>query len=404
MLLPGDKSIAQRALLLGLLTRAPLRVQGAPDSDDVRAARAAVRALRAGAEQLWCAESATLARLALGLSAGLGRSLVVDGAPSLRARPMDRVARPLAELFGGPVLEPAGGVAARAPLTLPLRVRPRRARRGQLIDTRVPSAQVKSALLLAAQAAGVYVAVRERWPTRDHTERLLVSLGAELALSAGVLRLRPGALRGGTVRVPGDPSAAALLFAAAVGVPGARVRFDDVLLNPHRTGFLSVLARMGAAVGVAEGRARRGEPVGSVALVGARLQGVDVAAAEIPSLIDEVPALVAAALCARGPTRFFGVGELALKESDRLRGLARLARAFGGRGVVEGGNRLSIHPPPRRTRGPVAVETGGDHRIAMAARALGAALDVEVRLDRPGCEHKSFPAFSEALSEVVRAR
>lgn len=401
MLLPGDKSIAQRALLIGLLTRSPLRVQGAPDSDDVRAARAVVRALRAGAEQLWCAESATLARLALGLAAGLGRSLVVDGAPSLRARPMDRVARPLAALFGGPALEP---VQPGAPLRLPLRVRPRRARRGQLIDTRVPSAQVKSALLLAAQAAGVNVAVHERWPTRDHTERLLVSLGAELVLSAGALRLRPGALRGGIVRVPGDPSAAALLAVAVAGVPGARLRFDDVLLNPHRTGFLSVLARMGAAVGVAEGRARRGEPVGSVALVGARLQGVDVPAESIPSLIDEVPALVGAALCARGPTRFFGVAELALKESDRLRGLARLARAFGGRGLVEGGDLLIIHPPPRRPRGLVQVECGGDHRIAMAARALGAALDVPVRLDVTGCEDKSFPGFAEALFEVVRAR
>lgn len=401
MLLPGDKSIAQRALLLGLLTRSPLRVQGAPDSDDVRATRAAVRALRAGALELWCGESATLARLVLGLAAGLRRPLVVDGAPSLRARPMDRVARPLAELFGGPVLE---AVEPGAPLVLPLRVLPRRARGGRLIDTRVPSAQVKSALLLAAQAAGVGVAVRERWPTRDHTERLLVSLGAELELSAGLLRLRPGALRGGTVRVPGDPSAAALLAAAVVGVPGARARFDDVLLNPRRIGFLAVLARMGAEVGVAEGRVRRGEPVGSVSLVGARLRGVDVGAEQIPDLIDEVPALVAAAMCARGPTRFLGVAELALKESDRLRGLARLARAFGGRGVVEGGDRLILHPPPRRPRGAVSVSTGADHRIAMAARALGAALDVEVRLDVPGCEHKSFPGFAEALFDVTRAR
>lgn len=400
MRLPGDKSIAQRALLLRLLTEYPLAIRGLPDGDDVRAARAAARALARGADRVWCGESATLARLLLGLAAGLGRSVTVDGAPSLRARPMDRVARPLVELFGGPVLF----AEVRGALSLPIRVEPRPARRGRTIATRVPSAQVKSALLLAAQAARVPVTLREPCATRDHTERLLASLGAGISRAHDVVRLAPRALSGGVVALPGDPSAAALLAAAVVGRAGREVRFEELLLNPLRTGFVGVLARMGARLEVDRVRARRGEPVGALSVVGARLTGADVAPAEVPSLVDEVPALVAAALCARSPSRFGGVAELALKESDRLRGLVRLASAFGGRGAVERGERLIIRPPARAPRGVVEVESGGDHRVAMAALALGRALDVEVRLDDAGCVAKSFPGFGEALDEVERAR
>ncbi|MBI1949361.1 MAG: 3-phosphoshikimate 1-carboxyvinyltransferase [Deltaproteobacteria bacterium] len=401
MRLPGDKSIAQRALLLRLLTEGALAIRGLPHGDDVQAAQAAVRDLSRGAGRVWCGESATLARLLLGLAAGLGRVVVVDGAPSLRARPMDRLARPLAELFGGPVLVPE---ARGGPLLLPLRVAPRAARANRVIDTRLPSAQVKSALLLAAQAARVPVAVREPSSTRDHTELLLASLGAGVVVTDRRVALSPHTLRGGSVTLPGDPSSAALLAVAVVARPGRHAPFEDVLLNPRRTGFLDVLARMGAGVAQRSVRARRGEPVGELTITGARLSGVDVAPSEVPALIDEVPALVAAALCARGPSRFAGVAELAHKESDRLRGLAALARSFGGRGAVQGGDRLVVHPPARRPRGPVHVETGGDHRLAMAALALGRALDVAVRLDQPACVAKSFPGFGEALDEVDGAR
>jgi 3-phosphoshikimate 1-carboxyvinyltransferase len=264
----------------------------------------------------------------------------------------------------------------------------------------VSSAQLKSALLLAGVAGDVPVAVREpAGLSRDHTERMLKALGFRLDSSGGWIELAGGGpLPPFEIAIPGDPSSAAFLVGA--GVIGRRaVTVDRVGLNPTRTGFLRVLDRMGAAIETrVEGEAL-GEPVGVIAAAPGSLRGTTVTADEIPGLIDELPLLAVVAARAEGSTRFEQVGELRVKESDRLALLATNLQRLGYRASGEGNTLVvegSDHPPRGRIR------TDGDHRIAMAFGVLGSVPGAGITIDDPRCVAVSFPGFFPALRRVTK--
>lgn len=421
MRFPGDKSLAHRALLLAALARTPSRIDNLPDGDDVKRTVAALAALASQARPctIDCGNSGTLARLLLGLCAGSDEALDVTlvGDASLSRRPMRRVAAPLAALLGRDLIEltPAGTLPAR--VRVPPAPAPARHAGARVVDTGVPSAQVKSALILAARKLAGDVTIREATATRDHTERMIAWLlsrpGASGALHAeatgAAVHMRgPLAWDGFDVELPGDPSSAALVAAYAIA-SGRAFHAEDLVLNARRAGFWRVLARMGIDVSLHARGERMGEPVGDVA-VGARAAGgprgeglaaAMVTAAELPDLVDEVPALVVVALHAVGTTRIEGAGELRVKESDRLALLSELAHSFGGRADVEG-DALVVHGPrARRCAGDrVHVRTDGDHRIAMAAQVLARLDGVQPYLDDDAAVHTSFPGFERALDSL----
>jgi 3-phosphoshikimate 1-carboxyvinyltransferase len=411
----GDKSIAHRAVLLSLLVEGDVTLAGVPTSFDVRSSIDAVKALGVDVDAsddgrlvlrreapcrdgvvVDCGNAGTLARLLCGVLAGLGHAATLTGDASLSRRPMRRVARPLAALLGDDVVQLS------ATGTLPARLAG--GRRSLACDTLtldVPSAQVKSAVLLCALSLGDIVVVEPR-PTRDHTERLLASLGVDVDSDGCRVRLRrPRRLPGFSLSLPGDPSSAAFLLGRAAALPGACAAVDDVLLSPRRDGFLRVLARAGVAVTTTSAGLRGGEQVGCVRVRGARLVGVDVAASEIPDLVDEVPLLAALLTTATGPSRLRGLGELRVKESDRLARTATLLRAFGADVSVDGDD-LVIAGGLAGGGGRVDVVVDGDHRLEMTARVLGRVLDRDVHSDGAGCEAVSFPRFAALLDDVER--
>ena len=423
---PGDKSLAHRALLVASLARTASLIRGLPDGDDVAHTVACLRALGARIDvderetrvqpspwtqplaALSCGNSGTLARLLMGAIAGARETLDVTltGDASLSSRPMARVVGPLRALALG------GGFALTASGTLPARIRSSVADDSDsvtaatdatdvVVVTGAASAQVKSAVILASRNLHGRVVVREPLATRDHTERMLRALLCTVHSEANVVTLAcPLAWDGFTIDLAGDPSSAALLAAYAVLARRVLV-VDDLLWNPFRTGFFTALQRMGAFVEASGERLVLGEPVVRVVVraSAAPLRGVEVAAHEVPGLVDEVPALAVVAACAHGTTRIRGVHELRLKESDRLARVVDLVVAFGGEAhavgddlVIEG---RALAPPAR-----VAVRTDGDHRIAMAAHVLARAHGVTAVLDVPGCERTSYPGFVDALDAL----
>ncbi|MGH9090621.1 MAG: 3-phosphoshikimate 1-carboxyvinyltransferase, partial [Acidimicrobiales bacterium] len=339
-------------------------------------------ALRPAAGALDCGNSGTGMRLLAGVVAGLeGRSVLV-GDDSLSARPMDRIAEPLRAM--------GAGVEGRGPRCLPPLAVTGGALQGIEWQPPVASAQVKSAVLLAGLAAKGETVVREPVATRAHTEELLAEAGADVTVSregAGrVVRLRPSVLRPLDVDVPGDPSQAAFWVVAACIVPGSEVTVARVYHGPERSGFVDVLRRMGADVAVVPGE-------GAVDLVARAgpLHGTEVMAAEIPSL-DEVPALAVAAAAAEGTTWFRGMGELRVKESDRLAAVAGLVGALGAGSEVAGDDLCVRGVGPDRRLAAARTDSGGDHRMAMAA-AVAALAAGEGEIDGFGCVATSYPRF-----------
>jgi 3-phosphoshikimate 1-carboxyvinyltransferase len=405
---PGDKSITHRALLLGALADGTTEVRGFSGGADVRATLEAVRVLGArtacegdvvrvegsglelgaGREvELECANSGTTMRLGMGLVAGVDVSCTLDGDASLRQRPMERVAEPLRAM--GAAVETTAGRA-------PIRIRGGRLT-GLDYTLPVPSAQLKSAVLLAGLRAHGRTQVREPLPSRDHTERMLGHFGVQLARDEGRVALSGGQrLRPATVPVPGDPSSAAFLLVAALLVPGSEVRVRGVGLNPTRTGALEILRRMGADVRVEGAHDEAAEPRGDLVVRASRLHGTSIGAEEVPAAIDELPLLAIAAAFAEGETRITGAHELRVKESDRLAALEQLGplgahvevtadglvvRGLGG-GALRGGR----------------IESRGDHRIAMAFAVAGLRAERGVEIDDPECVAVSFPGFFSSLA------
>ncbi len=409
---PGDKSLTHRLLLLAGLSPGRSRLRGALTSLDARSTAGLLRALgvevsplRSGAELvvvgrarlrrpervLECGNSGTSARLSLGILAAHSFRASLTGDASLRRRPMRRVTEPLAIM--GARFE--GDDADRLPLTV---------RGGALspLEWQLPvsSAQIKGCLLFAGVASSQPVALHEpHGRSRDHSERLLRSFGYQvLEDSAGWIRFAPtGELRPFDLAVPGDPSSAAFLVGAALLAEGGALRISGVGLNPTRTGFLRVLDRMGATVVSENSSEQAGEPVGDLIAAPASLRGTTVSAEEIPALIDEIPLLAVLASRAKGITRFHDVGELRVKESDRLGLLAANLRAVGVEAAAEGDTLTvagSDAPPAGRVR------TEGDHRIAMAFAVLGTVKGASVCVDNMECAAVSFPGFDTTLRSM----
>jgi 3-phosphoshikimate 1-carboxyvinyltransferase len=413
---PGDKSISHRALILGALADGVTEIEGLLEGEDVRRTAQAMAAFGAGVERLgegrWrvtgkggfsepldvvdCGNAGTGVRLIMGAAAGFDLCATFTGDGSLRSRPMNRVLKPLGEM-GAAWMCRSGG---RLPLTL---------RGGGLrrIAYRLPepSAQVKSAVLLAGLNAAGETRVIEPEATRDHTERMLRAFGAEVAVAdAGAERtitLRGGQrLTGAKIIVPGDPSSAAFPLVAALIVPGSEVTVEGVLLNPLRTGLLETLKEMGADLSFSNLRDAGGEPVGDVTARYSQLKGVDVPPERAPSMIDEYPILAAAAAFADGPVRMRGIGEMRVKESDRI-ALMAAGLAACGVGVEEEAESLTVIGSARGNHsvaGGAKVVTHGDHRIAMSHLVLGLAAEAPVSVDEPGMIATSFPGFVELIS------
>jgi 3-phosphoshikimate 1-carboxyvinyltransferase len=410
---PGDKSITHRILMLAALLRGTSAVRGALTSADARATARGLRALGADVSAMrpglvrvrgrrWrtpdgtlhCGNSGTTARLLLGLLAARPFEARLTGDPSLRRRPMRRVTEPLVRM-GATVVEERGG-------GLPLRIRGGPLR-GLEWDLPVATAQVKTSLVFAGLAAGVRVAVREPAVSRDHTERMLRALGAPLRVEDRrvILEAAPGWLAACPAldwQVAGDASSAAFLVAAALLATGGELRIHGVGMNPTRTGYLAVLARMGAAVVPETVREVCGEPVGDLVAHPATLRGTTVGADEVPSLIDEVPVLAVLASRAEGETVFHSVGELRVKESDRLGLLAANLRSVGARAEVVG-EALHVEGTDRPPRG--RVETAGDHRLAMAFAVLGRVRGARVALSERVSPAVSYPGFFAALEGIT---
>jgi 3-phosphoshikimate 1-carboxyvinyltransferase len=419
---PGDKSISHRAVLFAAMSDGECALAGVLDSQDVRSTIGAVRALGALVEEAgcdasglslrvtgWgsvgpvapsgpidCGNSGTTVRLLMGVLAGWDSEVTLTGDASLSRRPMRRVTTPLAAMGARFELTSEG--------TLPVCMRG-----GELRALRyempVASAQVKSAILLAGLRASGRTSVIEPAPSRDHTERMLPAFGAGVGRHTRENECwvdGPAALSCTDVSVPGDPSSAAFLVAAALLVPGSDVSLADVALNPTRTGFMRVLARMGARVGAEPSRASGAEPIGTLrAQHGGVLRGATVEAAEVPSLVDEVPVLAVVATQATGVTRFEGIGELRVKESDRLAAIHDGLFALGAT-VRCGDDWLEVEGPVRLRSG--TLDSLGDHRLAMAWAVAALVADGPVDIERWEAVAVSYPAFARDVAGLQAGR
>jgi 3-phosphoshikimate 1-carboxyvinyltransferase len=409
--LPGDKSLSHRAALFAALaegtshfdnfsaaadcaaTLACLRTLGVSceqHGDQVRVHGRGARAWRSPTQVLDCANSGSSLRMLAGALAGLPLHATLDGDASLRRRPVERVAAPLramgarcASQAGRPPLHIQGGAL-------------------HAIDhvSQVASAQVKTAVLLAGLQAEGRTSVSEPALSRDHTERLLPAFGVPVWRDGTRVSVEGGAvLQAYDWQVPGDVSSAAFLVVAALIVPDARVRLEGVLLNPQRTAFLDVLRAMGGDVrsGLTE---TTPEPVGWIEAASARLHGVVVDPAQVPALIDEVPALAIAAACAEGTFELSDAAELRVKESDRLAALAEGLSALGV-DVTEHPAGLTIRGG-RELRG-ARVRAHADHRIAMAFAIAGLVAAGGVEVEGADCVAVSFPEFFSVLDAAREA-
>jgi 3-phosphoshikimate 1-carboxyvinyltransferase len=346
-----------------------------------------LRGLREAAAPLDCGNSGTTMRLLAGLLAAQPFVSTLVGDESLSQRPMDRVAAPLREM---------GGYAE----TSPLRVGGTRLHG---IDYRLPvaSAQVKSAVLLAALSAEGLTAVHEPAPSRDHTERMLRAMGAPVGAEGLTVSLRGPVERLSPldVDVPGDLSAAAFWLVAAALRGGGSVRLPGVGVNPGRTGVLSVLERMGARVVRERERLEGGEPVADLEVGTAEtLRAFEVGGAEVASLIDELPVLAVAAVVLPGTTRITGAGELAVKETDRLVAMAKGLTAMGASIRVLDGEGWEIQGP-RKLHG-ARVDSFGDHRVAMALAVAGLLAEGETLVENAECVEISYPGFWDQLEAL----
>ncbi|MGH6664796.1 MAG: 3-phosphoshikimate 1-carboxyvinyltransferase [Pseudolabrys sp.] len=416
---PGDKSISHRALILGALTVGETTIAGLLEGEDVLHTAQAMRALGAhlerGDDGLWrihgvgvggfaqaggpldFGNSGTGCRLAIGAVAGSPVTTSFVGDVSLSGRPMRRVLDPL-EQMGARVIEATGD--GRLPLTLqgaadPIPI---------TYESPVPSAQLKSAVLLAGLSAPGETTVIEAEATRDHTEKMLKHFGAKLTSKPHGEHGRRITLQGqpelepAGVVVPADPSSAAFPMVAALLVPGSDLILESVMTNPLRTGLLKTLREMGATIETLAAHDDGGEEVADLRVTASKLKGVDVPAERAPSMIDEYPGLAVAASFAEGVTRMRGLKELRVKESDRLEATAAMLRANGVTAEIDGDD-LIVHGKGNITGGG-EVTTHMDHRIAMAALVMGLASDNPARIDDSAFISTSFPGFVDLMGAL----
>jgi 3-phosphoshikimate 1-carboxyvinyltransferase len=416
---PGDKSISHRALIVGCLSIGETRVENLLEGEDVLRTADAVRALGGGVtregEGRWrvigtgigglgqpegvldFGNAGTGSRLMMGVVGSHPVTATFDGDASLRKRPMRRILDPLARMGTEVLAEAEGG---RVPLTL----RGPRETIPITYETPAPSAQIKSAVLLAGLNSPGLTTVVEREATRDHTERMLAHAGATITVERDgtgrriALRGQPE-LRGRDIIVPADPSSAAFPLVAALIVPGSRVTIEGVMTNPLRTGLLTTLLEMGADIELRNRRDLGGEEVADLVATAGPLKGVDVSAERAPSMIDEYPILAVAAAFARGETRMRGLAELRVKESDRLAAVAAGLAATGVPCRIDGDD-LLVEGLGGKVPGGGPVATELDHRIAMAFLVMGLAARDGVSVDDGAMIATSFPAFLPLLQSL----
>nr|WP_319775893.1 3-phosphoshikimate 1-carboxyvinyltransferase [uncultured Sphaerochaeta sp.] len=407
---PGDKSISHRIALVSLLGRGSTRVTNLAGGEDVRSSLGAVQRLGvrvvdrpegiqisgiAGRTEskavIDCGNSGTTTRLLMGILAGRDGVFILDGDASLRKRPMERVAAPLGQM--GAVVNCTEG---KCPVTV---------HGGHLagIDYHPPvaSAQLKSAVLLAGIQAQGRTTVHEFAFSRDHTELMLQAMGADILAQPGSISVGPSTLiMPESFRVPGDASSAAFFLCAAAILPGSEVTASGMLLNPTRTGFLSTLKRMGVVIEV-EPENDRVEPSGNVRIrYTPDLLACEVGADEIPSLVDEVPILALTATQATGVTIFRQVGELRVKETDRLAAITSQLNRMGANIRIVGDD-LHVEGPTRLSC-PPELESFGDHRMAMTLRLAGLLTGGSPRINDEACAAISYPEFARTLEGLIR--
>ncbi len=422
VVIPGDKSVSHRSLMLGAIALGKTHITGLLEGDDVLATARAMQAFGAhivrNADGSWDVEgrglgnfispdqpvdfgnAGTGCRLTMGLITGSPCTVTLIGDASLSKRPMQRVLNPLRQMGLG--ITPDAQDHLPLTLTGPERPTP--------LHYRLPvaSAQVKSAILLAGLSAPGETCVIEPHPTRDHTERMLTLFGADIETTVeddGVhVRLRgEKQLRACQIDVPGDPSSAAFPAIAALLVPGSRVTIRNVMRNPHREGLFTVLERMGADIAWQNQRQAAGEMVADLSISATKLEGLEVEAAIAPSMIDEYPALAMVAAAASGKSIFHGLGELRVKESDRLAAICDGLRANGivaeidEDSLIVYGHDIYGGPPPP---GGGHVATHHDHRIAMSFLLLGLASKTAITVDDISMIATSFPNFIPLMQSL----
>ena len=417
---PGDKSISHRALMLGGMAVGETTIHGLLEGEDVLHTMAAMRALgadiRQAGDRTWRARgrglgglvepadvldlgnAGTSTRLLMGAVATAPFTTFMTGDASLRRRPMGRVTAPLTQMgarflahggAGGKMLLPLAITGAANPLPIAYRLP-------------IPSAQVKSAVLLAGLNTPGETSVIETAPTRDHTELMLRHFGADVRTApaeggaTAITVVGQPEISGRIVRVPGDPSSAAFPLVAALIVPGSRVTLRNVGLNPRRIGLIETLIEMGADIAIANRRTEAGEPVGDLTAAASALRGVEVPPERAPTMIDEYPVLAMAAACAKGDTRMRGLAELRIKESDQLTAIACGLAACGVECLIDGDDLIvrgqgSAPEGIKKDAPPIATDL--DHRIAMSFLVLGLAARNPVTIDDARMIDTSFPGF-----------
>jgi 3-phosphoshikimate 1-carboxyvinyltransferase len=407
---PGDKSISHRALLLGALAAGSSEITGFLPAEDCQATLACIRelgieveihdettltvhgrgleGLRAPDAALNCARSGTTMRLMAGILAGQPFVSTLTGDPQLLRRPMRRIVEPLRRM--GADIEDTEG---RAPLTI------RSASlHGEVHTLTIASAQVKSAILLAGLYAEGTTAVHQPGPARDHTERMLAAMGADIKTSGLSVELsRTPALSPLSLRVPGDVSSAAFLMIAAALVPGSELTLEGVGTNPTRDGLLEVLRDMGAHINLYNKRESGSEPVADITVRSSELHGVEVSGDVVVRMIDEFPALAVAATQAHGTTTVRDAAELRVKETDRIATVAGELRAMGAQ--IEPRQDGFVITGPTRLRG-AAVDSHGDHRLAMAMAVAGLIATGKTVVKDADCINDSFPGFENLLAKI----
>ncbi len=410
-LVPGDKSISHRALIIGALSEGRTLIKGLLDSADVQATAECLQMMglqisqknnitevigrglfgfRSPRQTLNCGNSGTTLRLLMGLLAGQKNfSSELTGDKSLIRRPMKRVADPL-RLMGADLILTEENFA-------PLKIHGA-ALHGIDYELKIASAQIKTALILAALTSEGKTRITGQIHSRDHTERMLKSLGVEIKTTATQIEIAGGQkIEPSTILVPGDPSTAAFWLAGACLIPGAEVEMQRISLNPSRLGFVRVLQKMGAPIEM-EMTHENAEPVGRLRLrhrdISGFLKAVRIEATEIPSLIDELPLLAVLATQAEGLTEVFGAHELRVKETDRIEAIANNLRSMGGN-IETRPDGFSIQGP-QKLQG-AALQSFDDHRIAMAFSIAALIADGESLIENADCVGVSYPEFFNIL-------
>ncbi|MBX7184588.1 MAG: 3-phosphoshikimate 1-carboxyvinyltransferase [Vicinamibacteria bacterium] len=403
--MPGDKSITHRAFLFGALAHGVTTIEGASAGDDCTSTRRCLSALGVRFESdspglitvtggrplsrpiaaLDCGNSGTTLRLLMGVLAGSGFESELAGDESLNRRPMERVARPLREM--GAQIETTNGLP-------PVRVAGAKLR-GASLTPEAASAQIKSAILLAALQAEGKTIVREPISTRDHTERMIERFGGRIERQGSEVSLEgPQALRGARVVIPGDPSSAAPFVVAALLRPDSEVTIEGVLLNPHRVRYLDILREMGADIETTVTSEADAEPAGRIVARSSALHGVSIAPADVPAVVDELPILAVAGAMGEGRFEVRGASELRVKESDRIASMVEGLTLLGADiEELADGFRVAGGRPLRGA----PVRSHGDHRIAMALSVAALAAEGETEVAGAEAVSISLPSFFPEL-------